>query len=305
MSDSAGQVTATTLAAWLNQTLTGGIKAFDRWVEPSVHQQKRAITVTTIGERRRLDVKRYPSSRQTTTISDTQFQMVVAIGDILQDLQLEIWMKNDVDRQDAIFQLDTVLNSGTGLSLGDPFTDDPWSDGLLLHIPDNPSGFVGFVDYDFEGPELYNDNDSIQRGEYRATYIAIARSELQQNRTVAKMTQQTLSLIVSELSISDTSTAPDITNQTDQGVSHPPTILKVTPATGPHSGGTTVVIQGTWFQSGGAVLFGSTPALSVSFVNKCFLQCSSPAGTAGTTVPITVTNPDGSTVTALNAFSYT
>lgn len=301
MSDSAGQVTATTLAAWLNATLTGGIKAFDRWVEPTVHKQTRAITITTVGPRRRLDVKRYPSSRKTTTISNTQVQMVVAIGDIIQELQIEIWCKNDVDRQDTIFQLDTALNSGTGLSLGDPFTDDPWSDGLLLQIPDNPSGFVGFVDYDFEGPELYNGDDANQRGEYRATYLGEARSELQQNRVVSKMTQQTLSLVVSELSIGDTSIPPDITNQTVKG----PTILKVTPASAPHAGGTLVVIQGTWFQSGAAVMFGSTPALGVSFINKCFLSCSSPAGTAGTTVPVTVTNPDGSTVTALNAFSFT
>lgn len=81
-----------------------------------------------------------------------------------------------------------------------------------------------------------------------------------------------------------------------------PSLNSIMPDSGVSSGGTTVTISGSNFQSGATVLFGQTPATSVTFVNSSDLQVMSPTGTG--TVNITVTNPGGLGATLSNAFTY-
>ena len=61
---------------------------------------------------------------------------------------------------------------------------------------------------------------------------------------------------------------------------HPPLISAVTPATGPATGGTSVVLSGFRFGSVSAVHFGSAPA-AFTFVKVSTIDVVSPAGTAG------------------------
>jgi hypothetical protein len=84
-----------------------------------------------------------------------------------------------------------------------------------------------------------------------------------------------------------------------------PTVTAVTPATGPAAGGTVVNITGTGFVTGTAVAFGGTAAKKVTRVSATAIKATSPQGTAGTSVDITVTTPGGtSSTTSAGKFHY-
>ena len=83
----------------------------------------------------------------------------------------------------------------------------------------------------------------------------------------------------------------------------PPTITSVSPASGPASGGTSVVITGTNLLSAIAVKFGSTNATGFTVNSATQIIATSPAGAAGT-VDITVTTAVGTSATS-TADQYT
>jgi large repetitive protein len=81
-------------------------------------------------------------------------------------------------------------------------------------------------------------------------------------------------------------------------------ISSASPATGPTSGGTVVTVNGTGFQSGAAVAFGSTQSTAVTIASSTQISAMSPPGSSGT-VAITVTDPDAQSATLPSAFAYT
>lgn len=83
-----------------------------------------------------------------------------------------------------------------------------------------------------------------------------------------------------------------------------PTVDDVTPDTGPSTGGTTVVIDGTGFVSGATVRFGGTLATGVTVNSSTRITAVTPARPAGT-VTVQVTNPDAQSGSLLNGFTYT
>ena len=82
-----------------------------------------------------------------------------------------------------------------------------------------------------------------------------------------------------------------------------PTVTSISPATGPLSGTTSVVITGTGFTGATTVKFGTTAATSFTVTNATSITAVSPAGSAGT-VDITVTTPYGTSATS-SADKYT
>lgn len=82
-----------------------------------------------------------------------------------------------------------------------------------------------------------------------------------------------------------------------------PTITTVSPNSGPATGGTTVTISGTGFQSGAIVAFGAMLATSVTVMSPTQIQAVTPAAAAGT-VAVTVTNPDAGKATLTSGFSF-
>lgn len=82
-----------------------------------------------------------------------------------------------------------------------------------------------------------------------------------------------------------------------------PAISSVSPSSGPVTGGTTVKILGSGFQSGASVMFGGIAATSVTLVSSTELQAVSPVSPAGT-VSIGVTNTDLQSATLASAFAY-
>jgi hypothetical protein len=82
-----------------------------------------------------------------------------------------------------------------------------------------------------------------------------------------------------------------------------PTILSITPDSGPLSGGTTVDIAGFNFVSGATVTFDGLSATAV-VVTPTHIFCDTPAHAVGA-VNVVVTNPDLQTSTLVNGFTYT
>jgi len=86
-----------------------------------------------------------------------------------------------------------------------------------------------------------------------------------------------------------------------------PTISGISPSTGPTTGGTAVTITGTNFQSGATVTFGTRPATTVTVVSATSITAVTPLGPASEqlAVNVVVTNPDATSGTATNGFTYT
>jgi hypothetical protein len=82
-----------------------------------------------------------------------------------------------------------------------------------------------------------------------------------------------------------------------------PVLTGVGPASGPTMGGTAVTIDGANFAAGATVTFGSRTAPSVVVNSSSQIIATSPASDAGP-VSVTVRNPDGTSATLANAFSF-
>jgi hypothetical protein len=83
----------------------------------------------------------------------------------------------------------------------------------------------------------------------------------------------------------------------------PPSISTVTPNSGPGKGGTTVDINGNGFQPGATVTFGTVASSIVTTLSVNDISAATPPGNDGP-ISVTVTNPDGQTTTANNAYTY-
>ena len=82
-------------------------------------------------------------------------------------------------------------------------------------------------------------------------------------------------------------------------------VTNVCPNHGPATGGTSVIVVGTGLGSATQVSFGSVPATDVTQISGGELKVTSPAGTAGTTVDVTVSTPGGtSAAVAADHFTY-
>ncbi|HEY6329495.1 MAG TPA: IPT/TIG domain-containing protein, partial [Blastocatellia bacterium] len=84
----------------------------------------------------------------------------------------------------------------------------------------------------------------------------------------------------------------------------PPSITSVSPTSGSTSGGTTVTVSGSNFQTGATVMFGTASATSVTVQTSSTISAVTPANQAGT-VNVIVTNPGGQSATLTSAFTYT
>lgn len=83
-----------------------------------------------------------------------------------------------------------------------------------------------------------------------------------------------------------------------------PTITSVSPSDDSVAGGTRITVNGSSFFQGAEVTVGSKHCTAPTWVAWGKIQCTTPASVAGK-ASITVTNPDGSSVTSANRFTYT
>ncbi len=83
-----------------------------------------------------------------------------------------------------------------------------------------------------------------------------------------------------------------------------PTVTLLNPSSGPTAGGNSVVITGTNFTDATVVKFGTVNATSYVVNSATQITAVAPAGTAGTTVEVTVTTPAGTSSIAGTANDY-
>lgn len=122
----------------------------------------------------------------------------------------------------------------------------------------------------------------------------------------------TSSLQITPVTLTDVNAnniTPTVTNGsidvTGTSVTSAPTVSSIAPSSGSAAGGTTVTINGSNFTSGSTVSFGSTPATNVTVVSSTQITAQAPAGTAGNTVDVTVTNSTGtSSTSSADQFTY-
>ncbi len=85
-----------------------------------------------------------------------------------------------------------------------------------------------------------------------------------------------------------------------------PSVTSVLPNSGPVAGGSTVTIVGTNLSNPTKVMFGNKPAKSFASISSGGITAVAPAGTAGSSVNVRVTNADGtSAVSAGDSFTWT
>ena len=112
-----------------------------------------------------------------------------------------------------------------------------------------------------------------------------------QGYTLTIQTASTLPAVVTDNEIITVNDAVNV-----RALAPAPAITSITPDYGLYSGGETVVIAGQNFQTGATVLFGLTPATSVTVNSATSISVVVPALNAGS-VSVTVTNPDGQSAT--------
>lgn len=83
-----------------------------------------------------------------------------------------------------------------------------------------------------------------------------------------------------------------------------PAVTSMLPANTDAAGGNLIVISGTGFASGATVRFGTALSPNVTVAGTTAIIATVPPGTAGTSVTVLVTNPDGSAVAVPTPFTY-
>lgn len=104
---------------------------------------------------------------------------------------------------------------------------------------------------------------------------------------------------------SSSTTAPSSTGTTTTSTGSVPIVTSISPASGPIEGGTSVTITGSGFTGATNVLFGPTAATIFTLVSDTSIVAVAPAGTAGSSLDITVVNAAGtSQIGAADKFQW-
>jgi len=83
-----------------------------------------------------------------------------------------------------------------------------------------------------------------------------------------------------------------------------PIVTSLTPNNGPLAGGTTVAVQGSYFMRGITVTVDGVPATVSAYTNDTYFKFVTPAGVDAGAVDVVLTNPDQTTVTVADGFTY-
>jgi hypothetical protein len=208
MNVSVGQAAATAIQTWLRSQLAPDIVLYDRWPEANSplfapasalnqgQKTRAAISILRVGRRQRLDVIAPQSQFAITQVGAQLYTVTLTLGSYMQPVQLDIWATTDDDRDDIIAQLDVALNAGAAATTGLALSDNPVRDGVLLPLV---APFSGFIEAWIDEPEIFDDPDAVQRGEYRASYYGEARGLFGQSAQVSAISQAVLAQQLSAL----------------------------------------------------------------------------------------------------------
>jgi hypothetical protein len=187
------QAAQNALAAWLARELED-VTVWQRWPEANVRLPARAITVLRAGSRRDEALDVVPIARQDIEGQPGRSIFTWRLRACTQPLQLDIWARTDVERDDILARLEPALNASRARSLAAlnfPRPDEPVDQGLTLLLADEWSGFAH---YWFDQPAITDTPDAVQRSEYRATYRGWAAMQLTIDAPSARLARARLRL---------------------------------------------------------------------------------------------------------------
>lgn len=166
MSVSVHQAAANAFAGWLGTKLTG-VTVEPRWPSPDKKLPAKAITLVCAGPRHDepIDIRALSYANQ----GDHQTRAIWQVAACQQPVQLDVWAHTDVDRDDILAQLDTLLRAGSTAIPG-IYNPNPVGQGVLVALADGWDEMGTTADFVFEGPELLDEPMTPNRADYRATY---------------------------------------------------------------------------------------------------------------------------------------
>ncbi len=179
------QAAANALAAWIRTRLPDAT-VFARWPEPNVKLPPKAVSVLLAGPR--VDEELDPVVVGRRDLSPTHAEYTWRMRLCKQPMQLDVWAKSDLARDDLVARLDRVLNASERDSIG-AVRADPARNGVLLRVAD---GWDGFADFLFDAPGAFDTPDAAQRCEYRATYRGHAWMDLTMRAESPRLVAATL-----------------------------------------------------------------------------------------------------------------
>lgn len=193
MQTSVGQAAANSLATYLKSTLSSDIVVYSHWPKgPSL--PKRVVSIIPVGRRTRGDEYGTLEFVDQVNLSTLSATITIKLGEQTQPIQLDIWTDTFDGRDDVIAQLDQLLYQGPVTTMAVPYStpgrnSDPVNDELVLPFDlsnsQSPSPFAGqTVAFQFDDAVIDDTPDSIQRDEYRATFLGEARMAKTVFRTV-------------------------------------------------------------------------------------------------------------------------
>ncbi len=205
------QAAINSLSSWITSQMSD-VTVLSSWPSPDFPPPNKSITILTAGPRQDESIPlRYLSQSDGAPPSTTATWQIKVCE---QNLQLDIWADSDVERDDIIARLDTVLNAGeSALGVG---IQDPAGSGVLLAVSDGyPAGTT--ADFTFEGPDTEDSPESISRSEYRATIRGTAYLGLTVNTVTARQLIINLKEKLHTGDTADSGSLFDITTLTPSG----------------------------------------------------------------------------------------
>ena len=165
------QAAVNALATYINSKLEPiygdeGIDVLNRWPEPGYARPRRVISLHLRGTREYEMMAPEVDVTVSQATGQTNVRLYVwKLGYVEQPIVIDIWAESHAERDDLCARLDTALRdaSGNDYAIGDPFEED-----LVLALGD---GYFGTADFYIDsGPDYTDTAESIQVGEYRASF---------------------------------------------------------------------------------------------------------------------------------------
>ncbi len=157
------QAAVNALGRWLTTSLGSDVVVSTQWPEPSKRLPPKAVTILRAGSPDEEPLDPIIVGRVDTGPHTSLFTWRMRA--VRQPVQLDVWARHALVRDDLLARLDEALNQGLGVTLGTPGAD-PFRHGLVLPLAD---GWTGTADFYFDRPEVTDTPDAAARSEYRAT----------------------------------------------------------------------------------------------------------------------------------------
>ncbi len=183
------QATFNALAKHLEKHLGSNTQVSRHWPDGELQLPPRMVSCIFAGARRDIPIE--PQLLKVVDGTDPEITATWKLRFCEQPIQIDVWARRDVDRDDIVATLDDILNMDDGALGG--WNRDGFGHGTLLKVGDGWKDT--YVDFYFDSPENMDSPDSSLRSEYRTVYSGFASFALTVDRETVK--QKTLQLKLS------------------------------------------------------------------------------------------------------------